>query len=184
MHDNISLAFNTRGYTIGTFIDFKKAFDTVDHSILLDKLHFYGFCGIAHSWIKSCLENRSQCVEIENVCSTYKPINCGVPQSSILGPLLFLIYVNDISHSSSLLSFILFADDTNIFLSGKDIQSMFSTINIELNNVYEWCNANKLTIHPDKTKYMVFHPSRRKPELDNLNVTIHGQPRTQAQIKY
>ena len=82
--------------------------------------------------------------------------------------------VNDISHSSSLLSFILFADDNNIFLSGKDIPLMFSTINIELNNVYKWCNANKLTIHPDKTKYMVFHPSRRKPELDNLNVTIHG----------
>ena len=163
--DNISLAFNTRGYTIGTFIDFKKALDTVDHSILLDKVHFYGFRGIAHSWIKSYLENRSQCVEIENVCSTYKPINCGVPQGSILGPLLFLIYVNDISHSSSLLSFILFADDTNIFLSGKDIPSMFSTINIELNNVYKWCNANKLTIHPDKTKNMVFHPSRRKPEL-------------------
>jgi hypothetical protein len=91
--DNISLAFNTRGYTIGTFIDFKKAFDTVDHSILLDKLHFCGFRGIAHSWIKSYLENRSQCVEIENVCSTYKPINCGVPlHGSILVPLLFLIY--------------------------------------------------------------------------------------------
>ena len=156
--DNISQAFETNNYTIGLFIDFKKAFDTVDHSILLDKLHFYGFRGIAHSWLKSYLDNRLQCVQVNNVCSSLKPIKCGVPQGSILGPLLFLLYINDISNSSSLLSFIRFADDTNIFLSGKDIPSIFSTINDELKSVLKWCNANKLTLHPDKTKYILFHP--------------------------
>ena len=138
------------------------------------QLHFYGFRGIAHSWLKSYLDDRLQCVQVNNVCSSLKPIKCGVPQGSILGPFLFLLYINDISNSSSLLSFILFADDTNIFLSGKDIPSIFSTINAELKSVLKWCNANKLTLHPDKTKYILFHPSRKKPDLDNTKVTIDG----------
>lgn len=172
--DNISQAFENNEFTVGIFIDFKKAFDTVDHNILLDKLDFYGFRGIAHCWLKSYLVNRFQCVQISNVCSTLKPIKCGVPQGSILGPLLFLLYVNDIHRSSSLLSFILFADDTNIFFSGKNIQSVFNIINTELEGVLKWCNANKLTLHPDKTKFIIFHPSRKKPNVENANILIGG----------
>ena len=101
--------------TIGVFIDLKKACDTVDHSILISKLHCYGIRGLALEWIKSYLFNRRQYVGYNNSISEFKEIKCGVPQGSILGPLLFILYINDMCDVSKLLHIILFADDTNIF---------------------------------------------------------------------
>ena len=101
--------------TIGVFIDLKKAFDTVDHKILLSKLQCYGIRGLALKWIKSYLSNRRQYVCYNNSNSEFKEIKCGVPQGSILGPLLFILYINDMCGVSKLLHIILFADDTKIF---------------------------------------------------------------------
>ena len=115
-------SFEKNEFTIGIFIDLKKAFDTVNHSILLDKLNFYGIRGTPFNWTHSYLLSRSQYVQIDSWKSPLLPIKCGVPKGSVLGPLLFLIYINDIflcSYYHDYLSFILFADDTNIFFQHK-----------------------------------------------------------------
>ena len=111
----LSEAIDEGKLTAGIFLDLSKAFDTVDHSIIISKLEHYGIRGIALQWFKNYLLNRYQIVKFKNSQSEKKMIKCGVPQGSVLGPLLFLLYVNDIFKSSEKLSFILFADDTNIF---------------------------------------------------------------------
>ena len=171
--DQIFQAFENNDFTIGIFIDLKKVFDTVDHQILLGKLEFYGIRGIPLTWIKSYLSNRQQFVNINNCKSSYKKINCGVPQVSVLGPLLFLIYINDIFNCSNHLAFILFADDTNIFAKHKDIKH--DMINIELKHVASWLAANKLTLHTaNKAKFILFHPTRKKINLHDINLHIDG----------
>ena len=166
--------FEKNEFTIGIFVDLKKAFDTVDHSVLIDKLDFYGIRGIPLAWFASYLSNRKQFVQIDTISSITQPIKCGVPQGSVLGPLLFILYINDLFHSSSFLSFILFADDTNIFFSHKDINTLFDTVNTELNTVSSWFNANKLTLHPDKTKFILFFPPRKKISETNIRISING----------
>ena len=106
-------------YSIGVFLDLPKAFDTINHGILIDKLQCYGIRGVAANWIHNYLSNRSQYVCINGVNSGISPIKCGVPQGSILGPLLFILYINDIAQISKTMELILFADDTNIFMSDK-----------------------------------------------------------------
>ena len=108
-------------------------YNTVNHKILLNKLEYYGIRGIALDWVKSYLNDRKQYVEVNNVASAQKTVKCGIPQGSILGPLLFILYVNVISNSSEILKFVLFADDTNIFYSCKDIENLENTLNSELN---------------------------------------------------
>ena len=128
-------SFEKNELTIGIFIDLKKAFDTVNHSILLDKLNFYGIRGTPFNWMHSYLLSHSQYVQIDSWKSPLLPIKCGVPQGSVLGPLLFLIYMNDIFSCSNYLSFILFADDTNIFFQHKNISELTKIVNHELSFV-------------------------------------------------
>ena len=123
-----------------------KAFDTVYDNILFDKVYKYGFRGIWHGW----LLNRKQYVVFNNCHSSQLSIPCGVPQGSILGLLLFLLYVNDMVNVSSLLFIILFADDTNIFLNSTNISDLFHTMNIELQKNVEWSNVNKLSLNVKK----------------------------------
>ena len=161
--DQILESFEHNKYTLGVFIDLSKAFDTVDHSILLKKLELYGVTDRNHSWFKNYLLNRKQFIQINEEENTeLETITCGVPQGSILGPLLFLLYVNDLKNATNLLDPIMYADDTNLFLTHKDISYLFETANLQLERINQWFISNKLSLNVSKTKYSFFHkPSKR-----------------------
>lgn len=140
------------------FLDFRKAFDSVDHEILLSKLHHYGIRGNILSWFKSYLCNRKQYTVVQNESSALQTITHGVPQGSILGPLLFLIFINDLPNSSSFFKYILFADDSTLSTSFQlsNIINTAKTINEQLNNVNNWLISNKICINASKTNYISF----------------------------
>ena len=127
----------------------------IDHDILLYKLNYYGIQGIAFEWFKSYLSGRTQQVQFNNCLSlTIKPITSSVSQGSILDPLLFILYVNDFRNFLDFSTNVSFADDTNIFITDKNIQSVCSKTNLELKNIDEWMTVNKLTVNFAKTKYL------------------------------
>ena len=170
--DKISREVDEGNNVLGVFLDFTKAFDTVDHQILLNKLELYGVRGVAHKWITNYLKDRKQYVCLNEIKSNLCAVTCGVPQGSILGPLLYLIYVNDIVNISSVIP-ILFADDTNIFLTGKNIGNLMGQMNQELSKLVEWVNVNKLSLNISKTKYMIFS-NRNVIQDGNLNLLINN----------
>ena len=141
--NNIYESFESNEYTIGIFLDLKKAFDTVNHQILIDKSDFYGIRGIPLAWLTSYVDNRQQYFMVNGHVSSNNTVVWGVSQGSVLGPLLFLLHINDLFLSSNYLSFILFADDTNIFLRHKDLATLTRMVNQELSHVSSWFNANK-----------------------------------------
>ena len=130
--EKIKESIDSGKYGCGIFIDLRKAFDTVNHGIILKKLEHYGVRGVLLNWFKSYLTDRKQYVFCNGESSDLKPINCGVPQGSVLGPLLFLIYINDLPNISNKLSFFLFADDTNIYFESDDLVKIEKTVNEEL----------------------------------------------------
>ena len=143
---------------LSVFMDLSKAFYTLDHDIMYKKLKFYGICGNSLKWFESYLTNRTQYVDINGYQSKQCQITTGVPQGSVLGPLLFIIYMNDIPYCSQAFNFILYADDTSLFAAldiNVDNSSQF--LNIELDHVYQWLYCNKLSLNLGKTKYMFFH---------------------------
>lgn len=147
LYDKITSAIDRKEFTVGIFLDLSKAFDTVNHNILFDKLEHYGIRGVALDWIKNYFCDRLQYVQYNDCISKSNLIQCGVPQGSILGPLLFLLYINDISYVSNVLDLILFADDTNLFYSHKDLSHLTSILNCEMNKLSEWFIVNKLSIN-------------------------------------
>ena len=175
LFDKLSCAIDNREIAVGVFIDLSKAFDTVDHEILLEKLEHYGIRGVAHNWFRSYLSNRQQYVEFNSTFSPCQQIRCGVPQGSILGPLLFLVYINDLCNVSTALEFILFADDTNIFFSHKDRSTLSTIFNLEMSKLSDWCRANKLSINLKKSNFMVFQPRQKRQKFD-LAFSIDGSP--------
>lgn len=181
--DNVIHKLDRRQLPISFFLDLSKAFDTLDHTILLHKLYYYGVDGVALEWFKNYLSNRKQFVQINDVTSSQLVISTGVPQGSILGPLLFLIYINDINNVSRHFHPILYADDTTlistlcVFGNKESANELTGGINQELNRIQTWLSANKLSLNTNKTKYMIFH-SVNYPEvnLPKLNLQIKGQP--------
>ena len=152
------------------FLDFAKAFDTVNHEILLSKLDHYGIQGTSNSLFKTYLSNRTQQTEINGVLSEKGIIKHGVPQGSVLGPLLFLLYINDISKSSHLLKFFLFADDTTVFYSDQTNEDTETILNRELSKVSDWLAANKLSLNVKKSNFLHFHHGRCKKPTINLKL--------------
>ena len=136
-------------------------FDTVDHSVLLHKLHYYGVRGTAHNWFASDLDGRTQTTQINSKISSKQNLTCGVPQGSVLGPLLFLLYINDIYTTSSKFKFHLFADDTNLLYADKNLKYLETILNSELVKVSDWLHANKLTLNTKKSNYVIFHPYQK-----------------------
>ena len=166
----ISKAIDEDMYTIGIFMDLSKAFDTIDHDILLHKLYHYGFRGISNDWFKNYLSNRKQFVQYNSAKSQTESVSCGVPQGSILGPLLFILYMNDICYTSKILKMILFADDTTVFHSDKNISRLCAIMNDELKEVSNWFKANKLSLNAKKTNLMYLgtrkHTSRVNDDIN------------------
>ena len=162
--DKIANPVERNESTLGIFLDLSKAFDMIHHNILLHKLEYYNFRGVVLDWFTHYLSNRKQFLCYQMHDSDHKIINFGVPQGSILGPLLFILYRNDIVNTTSLLDLTLFADDTTLLFSHPDITSQNEMINKELQEICCWFQANKLSVNASKTNYMVLgtHHSTRK----------------------
>ena len=172
--ENIREALDSNSFACGIFIDLQKAFDTVDHTILLQKLHFYGIRGLANNWFKSYLTKRKQFVSIDGFQSEIKSMKFGVPQGSVLGPLLFLIYINDL-HSAIRYSLVHhFADDTNLLLKNKSLKQLQKHLNIDLKILQHWLKANKISLNAGKTELILFRHPNKKINYD-LKITIDGK---------
>ena len=182
--ESIRNNLDNKTFSCGVFVDLEKAFDTVNHTILLAKLDHYGIRDNALAWFRSYLSNRKQSSTANGATSSNLNVTCGVPQGSILGPLLFIIYINDMHHALDKSKVHHFADDTNLLYSHKDPQVIRITMNNELKLLYEWLCANRLSLNVDKTEFIIFRPPKTK--LDNRvilklhNTKIHES----RKIKY
>ena len=172
--DKIQKAIENRNHSCGIFLDFSKAFDTVHHGILINKLEKYGIRGIANDWFASYLTGRKHFVSMNNISSNLNDINCGIPQGYVLGPLLFLLYINDFYKCSELFDFHHFADDSNLFYENEDLLDLESNINQELVNINVWLCANKLSLNIEKSNFVIFHPHQKKIEID-VSLSINGR---------
>lgn len=159
--NKISQELDNNNLCISIFIDLSKAFDTISHDILLKKLYTYGVRGTFHNIIKNYLSNRKQFVSFNNSSSNVLSISCGVPQGSILGPLLFLLYINDMTSVSKILFPLIFADDTTLTITGTHLDSTIITANHELNNISRWLYCNKLSLNIKKTNYIIFNGNKK-----------------------
>ena len=155
--DNIRKVLDEGNYAISAVVDLTKAFDTVDHEILLDKMDRYGIRGHANDFCKSYIKIRKQYTVTNAVESYIDDVKCGVPQGSVLGPLLFSLYIDDIYRAVGQDCIRLFADDTALFMYDENLNSLIANVVSKFNELYLWCVRNKLTINCDKTNFILFH---------------------------
>ena len=170
----IESALEENEYGVGIFCDLSKAFDTLDHNILVNKLKHYGIRGPILSWITSYLKDRKQYVDLDGVTSSPTGMSVGVPQGSILGPLLFLLYVNDLPAALNILRPIMFADDTNLVIKGNNLNHLKTTVQLELNELVDYFRANRLKLNIEKTKLICF----RKKGIDideDFEICLNGE---------
>ena len=167
--NEIGKALNEGNFCIGLFLDLRKAFDVCSHEILLMKLEKLGIKDKALEWFKSYLCNRVQHVDIEGNVSSPKNIDISVLQGSILGPILFLCYINDLPNATELLTF-LFADDTSGLIFGKNLQELVQRMNSEINKLANWFRANKMAVNISKTKYIIFHTKGKSFTFNNNSI--------------
>jgi Reverse transcriptase (RNA-dependent DNA polymerase) len=171
--NEVAEASNHKKYTLAIFCDLRKAFDTCDHTVLIKKLNKMGVRGIELQWFISYLDNRTQFVCINGENSDRMDIKNGVPQGSILGPLLFLIYINDLPECSLLIT-LLFADDTTLLASGDNLIDLIHFVNIEFQKVVSFFRSHKMALHPKKTKYIIFNASEQMLSNHDLSVFINS----------
>ena len=160
--DTIKEAIDNKMFACGVFIDLQKAFDTVNHKILLKKLEYYGIWGVANNWFHSYLQIRKHYVIINNTKSTLTNIKYGVPQGLVLGPLLFLIYISDLSQSTQHSTVFHFADDTALFQSNSSLKALNRYINHDLHLLCDWLRANKISLNVNKTEIVLFRSKNTK----------------------
>ena len=156
------------------FLNWSKAFDTINYNVLFSKLHYYGIRGCALNWFQSYLSYRLQQVEYRSNLSSPCHLSHGFPQGFILGPLLFLIYVNNFQNGLQKGKALMFADDTTIFFQYKRLSELTSTANTQLKNVNEWLIANKLSLNITKTNYVIFQTPHCKQTTKQLNIILNN----------
>ena len=155
MLNSISKNMTEGRCTIASFIDLSKAFDCLQYDKLFTKMRYIGFTDNTVKWFQDCLTNRQQVVDVDSTVSD--PMQLGVPQGSVLGPILFLIYVNDINNCDNTTEFVKFADDTTIITTGASLQEATDKMNASLDRVAKWFLCNKLNLNPSKTRYIIFN---------------------------
>ena len=169
--DDTIQSLENKQHTLSVFLDLSKAFDTIDHKILINKLNWYGVRGKALDWFKSYLSTRKQYVQYYKTSSEIQTIPCGVPQGSVLGPLLFIIYTNDLPNCLKDSKAILFADDTTLYMSSNNFKQLYHVANIELESLNNWFRANKLSLNIGKTHYVVFKFNKTEIPI-NMHIKI------------
>ena len=173
--DKITKAIDQGKFSVGIFLDLLKAFDTINHKILIRKLDHYGVRGVAKKWFENYLSIITYIeVKYNGVKSEEMNITTSVPQGSVLGPLLFLLYINDIQYCSELVSIILFADDTNILYSDSCLEKLNEILQMEMNKIATWLNVNRLSLNTAKTKLILFR-SRNKKSKHELKISINNE---------
>ena len=170
--EKIRSALDQDKFASGIFVDLQKAFDTVNHEILLDKLNYYGFRGIINQWFRSYLQGRKQRVCVNGFVSKVKTIQHGVPQGCVLGPILFLL--NGLNKYIKYSDTFHFADDTNLLNISKDYKTLQNNVNRDLRSLNEWLLANKISLNKDKTELIYFHKARSKVPT-NLKIKMNGK---------
>ena len=170
----VSEALNKKQHSIAIFCDLRKAFDTCNHSLLFRKMEKMGIKGITLEWFKNYLTGRKQFVSLNGISSNLLNSTIGVPQGSILGPILFLIYINDLPYCSTLLA-LLFADDTTLLASGDNIEDLIQYVNSEFKKIVTFFRANMLSLHTEKTQFILFSNSNiAKSKEINLFIDMNN----------
>ena len=182
--ENIRKALDDGNISCGVFVDLQNAFDIVDHQIQLAKLNHYGICGVSNNWFKSYLSNHNKYVFVNGYESGLAALNCGIPQGSVLGPLLFLLYINDLNQAIKFCKVHHFADDTNLLCLSNSIKKLNKLVNADLKHLVNWLNANKISLNVKKTEMVIFKSKHKKFEGD-LKIKFCGKrPYPTDSVKY
>ena len=177
LSDHISNCMDKGEYCGAVFIDLNKAFDTVDHGRLLSKLPFYGIKDKQLTWFEDYLFGRRQCVIYDGTCSESQPVVCGVPQGSILGPMLSILLINDIDHQLNSCRILLYADDTVVFTSSKNQETIEENLNSDLSNLAAWFYENNLVVNlkKGKTEVILYGTSNKLSKAQKMDIMMRNE---------